>query len=219
MQSYDSRIAHPSTMLICGPSGSGKTSFTLKLLEYSKDIFKPCNPAFVILIYETWQSSYDIMIENNWVNQSIKGLTNMNYLKEVFEENKEKGGTLLIIDDQMQKIDENMITLFTVYSHHLNVSCLLLTQSLFLNNKLYRIISLNSNYIILMKNTRDSSCVSLLAKQTHPFRTRFVTDSYIDATRNPYSYLLLDLRQETPDEIRLRANIFSDQVSVYTQKQ
>ena len=53
MQSYDSRITHPSTMLICGPSGSGKTSFTLKLLEYSKDIFKPYNPAVVILIYET----------------------------------------------------------------------------------------------------------------------------------------------------------------------
>ena len=68
-----------------------------------------------------------------------------------------------------------------------------------------------------MKNTRDSSSVSILAKQTHPFKTRFVTDSYLDATKKPYSYLLMDLRQETPEKIRLRANIFTDIVSIYIQ--
>ena len=52
-------------MLICGPSGSGKTNFTLKLLEYADVLFRPCKPPFVILIYESWQSSYDIMLEKN----------------------------------------------------------------------------------------------------------------------------------------------------------
>ena len=141
----------------------------------------------------------------------------MDYLKELFEQNKDKGGTMVIIDDQMQNIDYNLVNIFTIYSHHLKVTCLLLTQSLFLSNKIYRVISLNSNYIVLMKNTRDSSSVSILAKQTHPFRTRFVTDAYLDATRIPYSYLLMDLRQETPEEIRLRGNIFSDSISVYMQ--
>merc|ERR1712015_164612 len=127
----------------------------------------------------------------------------MEYLKELFEENKNSGGTLIIFDDQMQNIDYNLVNIFTIYSHHLKVTCLLLTQSLFLSNKIYRVISLNSNYIVLIKNTRDSSSVSILAKQTHPFRTRFVTDAYLDATRNPYNYLLMDLRQETDEKIRL----------------
>ena len=215
---YDSRIYHPSTMLICGPSGSGKTNFTHKLLEHADVLFRPCKPAFVILIYETWQSSYDDMIEKKMVNLSIKGFNNIEYLKELFEENKDNGGTLLIIDDQMQNIDYNLVNIFTIYSHHLKVTCILLTQSLFLSNKIYRVISLNSHYIVLMKNTRDSSSVSLLAKQTHPFRTRFVTDAYLDATRKPYSYLLMDLRQETSEEIRLRGNIFTDTISVYVQQ-
>ena len=125
---------------------------------------------------------------------------------------------MLIIDDQMQYIDQNIVSIFTIYSHHMNVTCLLLTQSLFLSNKEYRTISLNSHYIFLVKNTRDISSLTQLVQQTHPFRTRYITDSYIDATRFTYSYLLFDLRQETPDEIRLRSNIFSDPVSIYTPK-
>ena len=115
----------------------------------------------------------------------------------------------------MQKVDYNLVNIFTIYSHHLNVTCLLLTQSLFLSNKIYRVLSLNTHYIVLMKNTRDSSSVSILAKQTHPFRTRFVTDAYLDATKEPFSYLVMDLRQETAEKIRLRSNIFSDLISVY----
>ncbi len=65
MQIYDSRIFHPSTMLVCGPSGSGKTNFTLRLLEYADVMFRPGRPSFVILIYETWQSSYDVMLEKS----------------------------------------------------------------------------------------------------------------------------------------------------------
>ena len=217
-QVYDGRLFHPSTMLVCGPSGSGKTCFTKRLLQMSKEMFKPCHPAFVILVYDTWQESYKDMVSNGLVNLTIKGLSDFDYLKELFEEYKNVGGTMLIIDDQMQYIDQNIVSIFTIYSHHMNVTCVLLTQSLFLSNKEYRTISLNSHYIFLMKNTRDSSSVTQLAKQTHPFRTRYITDSYIDATRFPYSYLLFDLRQETPDEIRLRSNIFCDPVTIYTPK-
>ena len=208
MQVYDGRLHHPSTMIICGPSCSGKTTFTKKILEHSNSIFSPYPPRFVVLIYETWQCCYDEMLQQKYIHLAIKGLSDMNYLKEIFEDNKSKSGTLLIIDDQMQYIDQNVVSIFTIYSHHYNVSCLLLTQSLFLSNKFYRTVSLNSNYIVLMKNTRDNSSITHLAKQTHPFRTRFVTDSYLDATRKPYTHLLLDLRQETPEEIRIRGNIF-----------
>ena len=80
-----------------------KTSFTINLLEQADSIFKPFKPGFTILIYETWQSSYEIMQEKKLVNLSIKGFDNIDYLKELFEENIDKGGTLLLVDDQMQK--------------------------------------------------------------------------------------------------------------------
>ena len=127
---------------------------------------------------------------------------------DLCEENKDNGGTLIIFDAQMQKVDYNLVNIFPIYSHHLNVTCLLLTQSLFLSNQIYRVLSLNTHYMVLMKNTRDSSSASILAKQTHPLRTRFVTDAYLDATKEPFSYMVMDLRQETAEKIRLRSNIF-----------
>ena len=69
-----------------------------------------------------------------------------------------------------------------------------------------------------MKNSRDASSITNLAKQTHPYRTRFLTNSYLDATKQPYSYLLIDMVPETPEEIRIRSNIFEDPIKVYTPK-
>ena len=59
-----------------------------------------------------------------------------------------------------------------------------------------------------MKNTRDSSSLSILAKQTHPFRTHFVTDAYLDATKEPFSYMVMDLRKETAENLDYEAIFF-----------
>ena len=107
----------------------------------------------------------------------------------------------------MQKVDYNLVNIFTIYSHHLNVTCLLLTQSLFLSNKIYRVLSLNTHYIVLMKNTRDSSSVSILAKQTHPFRTRFVTDAYLEATKEPFSYLMKLIKNQVARQYLYRFDL------------
>ena len=122
MQLYDGILHYPSTMLICGPSNSGKTTFTKKILKYSNSLFTPYPPRFVVLVYETWQSSYDEMLQHNYIHLAIKGLSDIDYLKEIFEENKSKTGTLLVIDDQMQNIDQNVVNIFTIYSHHYSVS-------------------------------------------------------------------------------------------------
>ena len=136
----------------------------------------------------------------------------------VFEQHKDTNGSLLIINDLMDNIDQNIVNIFTIISHHMKVTCLLLSQSLFLSNKMYRTISLNSHHICLFKNARDHSSVTQLANQTHPYRTRFITDAYIDVTTFPHSYLLFDLQQETSEQLRIRTNIFSDPITVYISK-
>jgi len=42
----------------------------------------------------------------------------------------------------------------------------------------------------------------------YPNRSHFAVEAYKDATREPYSYLLLDLRPEHGEDLRLRTNIF-----------
>ena len=167
---YDARLFHPSTILVCGPTGSGKTIFTKSLIEHSQDIFQPGAAKFVVLIYDIWQEAYDYLVDNKLVHLAIKGLDDFDYIKEVLTEKKHCEGSLLIIDDQLPRIDQNIVDIFTIYSHHLNGTCVLLTQSLFVSKKEFRTVSLNSHYIVLMKNARDRSSITHLAKQTHPYR-------------------------------------------------
>lgn len=53
-----------------------------------------------------------------------------------------------------------------------------------------------------------------LAKQMCPGRTSYMQDSFKDETSVPHGYLLLDLRQETPDQLMLRSNIFPQKPQV-----
>ena len=218
LKTYDARLSHPSTILISGVSRSGKTCFSKKLIENVNKVFKPTPPKYIILIYEEWQNMYDTLVDNKHVHLTMKGIEDFDYLKELMIEKKDQGGTLLMIDDQGSKIDQNIMKIFTIYSHHYSVTCMLLTQTLFDSKREFRTVSLNASYIVIMKNSRDASSITNLAKQTHPYRTRFLTNSYLDATKQPYSYLLIDMVPETPEEIKIRSNIFEDPIKVYTPK-
>ena len=73
--------------------------------------------------------------------------------------------------------------------------------------------------MVLFKNVRDSSQITNLAKQMHPGNVAYLRDSYVDATSKPYGYLLIDLKPDTDDLIRLRTDIFPGEIHyVYHKK-
>lgn len=55
----------------------------------------------------------------------------------------------------MEYVDENSSKIFTKVAHHENSNVIFLTQSLYIDNKYYRMMSKNANYMIVMKNPRD----------------------------------------------------------------
>ena len=124
---YDARLHHPSTILVCGPTSSGKSCFSKKLIELSHNIFQPNTSKYVILIYDVWQETYDFLIEKNLVQLAIKGIEDFEYLEDILSEKKNLGGSMLLIDDQAPQINQDIVNLFTIYSHHLNVTVILLT--------------------------------------------------------------------------------------------
>jgi len=127
--------------------------------------------------------------------------------------------TLVVIDDLMHETNETVANLFTKGSHHRNVSVVYLAQNLFPKNKFARTMSLNAHYMVLFKNPRDVSQFANLARQMYPKRSQFAVEAFKDATREPYSYLLVDLRPEQDDDLRLRTNIFPGETHyVYTAK-
>ena len=64
--------------------------------------------------------------------------------------------------------------------------------------------------MVIFKNPRDASQIANLAKQMYPGRGAFVQEAFADATASPYGYLLIDLKQNTPDDMRLRTSILPD---------
>jgi len=124
---------------------------------------------------------------------------------------------LIIIDDLMRESSssEVIVDLFTKGSHHKNLSVILISQNLFHQGRGQRDISLNANYIVVFKNPRDRAQIRHLARQVYPDDPKFLEEAYYDATSRPHGYLLLDLKQSTPDEYRFRTCIFPDDTTHY----
>ena len=116
---------------------------------------------------------------------------------------------IIVVDDLTYELGSNAALLkwFTKKSHHLNISIIFIVQILFFGGKFMRNISLNSQYIILLKNARDKRQIISLGSQIYPRNLSYFLDAYDKATNKPFGYLLIDLSTNTPDELRLRTNI------------
>jgi hypothetical protein len=204
----DVRWRGPFTCVIAGPTGSGKTFFVNQFIENISEMMKPV-PQEIVWCYGEWQPGYE---EMRGRVTFCEGLPDV----EQWGDNKPR---LLILDDLMSETDERVTKLFTKGSHHRNVSVMYIVQNLFGKNKEQRTISLNSHYLVVFKNPRDASQITHLAKQMYPGKLKYVQESFKDATSKPHGYIMFDLRQETPDHLRLRTNIFPPEPQVvYVQK-
>ena len=77
-----------------------------------------------------------------------------------------------------------------------------------------RTISVNAHYMIIFMSPRDKTQISFLVRQMFPANSKFLVDAFEDATSEPYGYLLVDLRPDTPEEYRVRTRIFPDENTV-----
>lgn len=188
------RLVHPSTCLVAGPTGSGKTNFVRRLLRH--EMFTPA-PSRVIYCFGAWQQAFEEM-------------TNVDFIDGLPGELHEVRDALIIIDDLMNELsnDKRLASLFTRGSHHRKLSVIFIVQNLFHQGTVMRSIHLNSHYLVLYKNPRDKSQIMHLAKQIMPGKSRAFIEIFNDATKMPFSYLFVDLRPETDENLRLRTGIF-----------
>lgn len=198
----DLRWKHPFSAIVAGPSGSGKSVFVSKFI---KNISQMCDTEFkrINWHYGTAGGGGDENESSTDVNY-IEGLP---HLEEDFDG---KEPVLVIIDDMMREADNTVVDLFTKGCHHRNISVFFITQNIFHQGRGQRDISLNAHYIVCFKNPRDKVQIKCLARQISPENPKFIEEAYADATIRAHGYLLLDLKQATPDNVRVQSNIFPD---------
>jgi hypothetical protein len=190
----DPRLHLRSSMMVVGPSQSGKTTFVLSVIKERKDLFHEL-PRRIL-----WCCA---------MRQTAPKHPNFHIIEDLPHLTDIKPFDLIVLDDLMMEAakSEEVTALFTRAVHHLPCFLIFLTQNLFLQSKESRTRHLNTHYLVLFKNPRDASAVAHLSRQMFPGEPKFLPAVFADATKDPHSYLFIDLRQETPNEMRLRTRI------------
>lgn len=196
----DLRWKHPFTCIVAGPTSSGKSFFVIKLLN---NRVKNIDTEFdeIDWCFSEWHP--DLPQLSGKIHFK-KGLENI-------ERSDSSTPKLIVIDDLMNESDLGVVNMFTKGSHHTNTSVIFITQNIFHQGKGQRDMSLNTHYLVLLKNPRDSLQISYLARQIFPQNPKFIQEAYLDATKRPHGYLLIDLKQNTPEDSRIRTNIFGEE--------
>lgn len=154
-------------------------------------------PEKIVWCYREWQPAYESLQDR------------VKFIRNIPEDDEKLVADLntrhlLIFDDMMGgKAIESIVDLFTRKAHHRNTSVIYITQNVFDRATQHRIISLNAHYLVLFKNwlSRQLDMPHLMS-------------AYQDATRQPHGYLIVDLSPQTPDELRLRSQLF-ETLTVY----
>ena len=200
---YIPKLIHPFTCMVAGPTGSGKSVFIRRLVRQKNERISP-PPERIVWCYSEWQPLYESMLGS--VVEFHQGLP---------EKLDPKVRNLVVLDDLMNETDASVTEMFTKGSHHRNISVIYIVQNLFHRGKEHRTISLNAHYMVLFKNPRDASQINSLARQIFPLDSKYLQETYGDATSRPYGYLFVDLKQETQDNLRLRSRILERVQTVY----
>lgn len=190
----DLRWKHPFSAIVAGPSGSGKSHFVTNFIDHLDQM---CDARFANIYWHTPEGRK----QSDATIQYRSGLPSMDDFDGSVP-------NLVIVDDLMREADSRVVDLFTKGCHHNNVSVFFITQNLFHQGRGSRDISLNAHYIVCFKNPRDRVQIKHLARQIHPEDSKFIEEAYTDATRDAHGYLLLDLKQTTPDNMRVRTCVF-----------
>jgi hypothetical protein len=200
-ENHHIRLQMPFTLLVSGPSSSGKSTLVFQIIKHRNQLTDRKIQEILFVLPENHKISLPSYIKNDKAVSIHHGLPDLNKF------NERKIPYLLVLDDMMSEVNEQMMLLFSRISHHKDVSVIMLSQNFYYNNKFYRSISLNCQYVILQRNPRNPQQISILANQLFPSDRQFLIDSFNDATKQPYKYLLLDFTQRCPNQLRIRTCI------------
>lgn len=209
---FDLRFPTGSTHLLVGNSGAGKTYRMARILSLKDEILhRGADIKNVIFFYAAWQPIYDTLKERGIVTKWVNRMPTNNEFIDFVKHYKDRGGSVVIIDDFMQEVGQEMCDIVCVSSRHYNVTTFILFQNLFHADKCARTISRNVRFLHLHKSPRDSSQIRCLATQLSPGNFKWIVDAYCAATANPYSCFLFDFSQDCPEELRYRSHYLPEE--------
>ena len=186
-----------------GPSRCGKTFFVSDLIENIKLISKN-PPEKILYIFKKYQEKYDEMNVDYFIEDSPGS-----DIEESISKYAQGQSTLVIFDDLISSTSLPKISdMFTVSGRHSSLSLVFLSQRMFVNNDHIRTISTNSDYIVIFKNPQNRMEINNLSRRITPENGALVP-IYDYATKDPFSYLMINLTQECNENVKFLSHLFN----------
>jgi hypothetical protein len=204
---YDFSLREGSSMVVSGPTMCGKSTFVHALLNDKHMFSRP--PERVYWFYG--QATEELKLKKNYILH--EGLPNtFDYIP---------ANSVIVLDDLMNEAKDHpgVTNLFTKLVHHKNLFVINITQNFFLRSNDTRTRRLNSQYLVLFKNPSDATQIAVIGRQMYPHNPNFLSEVYCKATKRPHGNIFIDLRQETPDDYRIRSRILHQEFPMRIYKQ
>ena len=201
------KFKHPARILICGPSNSGKTTLVRNILEQSENFFEyPLTR--VVWYYATPQPGYDSLKQMGVeLKEGLPESIEIDFPRAAPDNQTQ----IIVLDDFMKQAakDDHVLQLFTKWSHHKNLTAILITQNLYHQGRHSVDITRNvsvGGFIIELRNIQviQRFLQSSYSKEQVREIMRWIrTNTY----GKPYSNFFIDFDMKTSDQCRLRLNI------------
>ena len=207
----------PANIMIIGPSLSGKSTMMFDILLQKSTAFdKSMGRAYYC--YGTFSEQYTkIKSQLGDDIEFISGIPTEDVVRK-WASASEGLPIILILDDLMEQISKSVTCqdLVTKITHHCEMALFILTQNMFQKGPIYRCVSLNTHYFIIMKSKRDQQQLLYFGRQVFPFKSNYLYESYLKATDSKqYGALRVDLHPASDSRLVLTSDFLSEHPTVY----
>lgn len=195
-----------TNILIYGVSGSGKSYFVMDII---KNRLVANFPEKIYYFYKVRQPFMD-----DWIK--FKTMPKVCFIEGLPSNELDKGKCLAIFDDLLLSNLKKVAELFIYGSHHLDVTVMFLTQNLYPKDESFRLMALNSHYLVLFADIRAQRQVSTLANQLFTGHDKMrLINAFQKAINMPYGFVILNFVKNIPREITVLTDYWSDTPSVF----
>ncbi len=192
--------------IISGPTGVGKTEFILEVIR--SKLVQP----FPKHIYYMYNIEQDFM--KSWNETETQPITFIKGLE--FGKMDTAEPSLLVIDDLVLSTNKDVAEMFILGSHHKQISLFFISQNLFPNDPIFRIMSSNAHYYVIFHSQRNFRQVHTLARQVFVGKDlKRITEAYKRASETIRGFIILSFVPQLPNELTVLTDFWNIWPSIF----
>lgn len=207
---------HPFSLILASPSNGGKSTLVYNIIKNSKDVVEHTNGKgfdSVWVLYRSYQPLYDRMKQELHIPVYLFEKTLPADLETLLSRTHSKFPVVIVDDGLCPENQDLVLDLFCRLGHHLAVSVILITQSIFdCKNPGLRICHRNTKNLIIFGCPRDQGSLRTLIHQMIPDhkKAKLLLETIEQELEKPYRYVLFDYNPMCPVSQRYKTNILCE---------